>query len=292
MNLELKGKTAVVSGSTAGIGFAIAAALAAEGAQVVINGRTQARVNSATEQIAKRFVGAQLRGVAADLGTLAGVEAFLKQIPETDILVNNLGIFETKPFLEIPDSDWLRLFEVNVLSGVRLSRHYLPGMLKKKWGRIIFISSESAQHIPAEMIHYGMTKTAQVAIARGMAESVAGTGVTVNSILAGPTASEGAVRFVEGLAKQRSISTTEFEKQFFATVRPTSLLKELLDGLALRHLFIQNFSRQRRQFRIARESQRHDLSDSKLAAPRPQIHRQHAIITQPLLEPNDAVLHR
>ncbi len=225
MDLDLRGKTAVVSGSTAGIGFAIAAALAAEGAQVVINGRTEARVNSAMTQIAQRFAGAQLRGVAADLGALAGVESFLKQIPEADILVNNLGIFETKPFLEIPDSDWLRFFEVNVLSGVRLSRHYFPGMLKKKWGRIIFISSESAQHIPAEMIHYGMTKTAQVAIARGMAESVAGTGVTVNSILAGPTASEGAVRFVDGMAKQQRISTAEFERQFFSTVRPTSLLR-------------------------------------------------------------------
>jgi len=225
MNLDLKQKTAVVSGSTAGIGFAIAAALAAEGAQVVINGRTEARVNSAMEQIAKRFTGAQLRGVAADLGTLTGVELFLKQVPEADILVNNLGIFETKPFLEIPDSDWLRFFEVNVLSGVRLSRHYLPGMLKKKWGRVIFISSESAQHIPVEMIHYGMTKTAQVAIARGMAESVAGTGVTVNSILAGPTASEGAGRFVERIAKEQGVTPAEIEKQFFATVRPTSLLK-------------------------------------------------------------------
>src|SRR5260370_24187490 len=194
MNLGLKGKPAGVSGSTAGIGFAIAAALAAEGAQVVINGRTEARVNSAMEQIAKRFTGAQLRSVAADLGTLAGAELFLKQIPEADILVNNLGIFQTKPFLEIPDSDWLRIFEVNVLSRVRLSRHYLPGMLKKKWGRVIFISSESAQHIPAEMIHYGMTKTAQGAIARGMAESVAGTGVTVNSTLPEPPPSQTASR--------------------------------------------------------------------------------------------------
>ena len=225
MDLGLKGKTAVVSGSTAGIGFAIAAALAAEGAKVVVNGRTEARVTAALEKIHKHVKNADLRGIAADLGTLQGVQAFLKQGPETDIVVNNLGIFETKPFLEIPDSDWLRLFEVNVLSGIRLSRHYLPGMLRKNWGRVIFISSESAQHIPAEMIHYGMTKTAQVAIARGIAESVAGTGVTVNSILAGPTASEGAVNFVEGLAKQQGISAAEFEKQFFSTVRPTSLLK-------------------------------------------------------------------
>jgi NAD(P)-dependent dehydrogenase (short-subunit alcohol dehydrogenase family) len=225
MDLGLKGKTAVVSGSTAGIGFAIAAALAAEGAKVVLNGRTEARVTAALEKIHKHVKNADLRGIAADLGTLQGVQAFLKQTPETDVVVNNLGIFETKPFLEIPDSDWLRLFEVNVLSAIRLSRHYLPGMLRNNWGRVIFISSESAQHIPAEMIHYGMTKTAQVAVARGIAESVAGTGVTVNSILAGPTASEGAVNFVEGLAKQQGISTAEFEKQFFSKVRPTSLLK-------------------------------------------------------------------
>jgi NAD(P)-dependent dehydrogenase (short-subunit alcohol dehydrogenase family) len=225
MDLGLKGKTAVVSGSTAGIGFAIAAALAAEGAKVVLNGRTEARVTAALEKIHKHVKNADLRGIAADLGTLQGVQAFLKQTPETDVVVNNLGIFETKPFLEIPDSDWLRLFEVNVLSGIRLSRHYLPGMLRNNWGRVIFISSESAQHIPAEMIHYGMTKTAQVAVARGIAESVADTGVTVNSILAGPTASEGAVNFVEGLAKQQGISTAEFEKQFFSKVRPTSLLK-------------------------------------------------------------------
>src|SRR6266446_1471590 len=157
MNLGLQGKLAVVSGSTAGIGLAIATALAAEGAKVVVNGRTQARV-----------------------------ESFLHQVSAADVLVNNLGIFDVKAFQEISDAEWLRFFEVNVLSGVRLARAYLPGMLKKNWGRVIFISSESAQHIPAEMIHYGMTKTAQVAIARGIAESVAGTGVTVNSILAGP----------------------------------------------------------------------------------------------------------
>lgn len=225
MNLGLKGKTAVVSGSTAGIGFAIAAALAAESAQVVVNGRTQARVSEAMEKIQECVPKADVRGVAADLGTAAGVERFLQQVRAADILVNNLGIFETKPFVEIPDADWLRFFEVNVLSGVRLTRAYLPRMLKNKWGRIIFISSESAQHIPAEMIHYGMTKTAQVAIARGLAESIAGSGVTVNSILAGPTASEGAGKFVENMAKQQNVSTAEIERQFFASVRPTSLLK-------------------------------------------------------------------
>jgi NAD(P)-dependent dehydrogenase (short-subunit alcohol dehydrogenase family) len=225
MDLQINGKTAVVSGSTVGIGFAIAAALAAEGAQVVVNGRTEARVTAALNSIRQRVKNADVRGIAADLGTAQGVAAFLQQAPEADILVNNLGICEPKPFLEIPDSRWLRFFEVNVLSGVRLSRHYLPGMLRKNWGRVIFISSESAQQIPAEMVHYGMTKTAQVAIARGLAESVAGTGVTVNSILAGPTASEGVGDFVEGMAKQQGMTKAEIEKQFFSTVRPSSLLR-------------------------------------------------------------------
>jgi NAD(P)-dependent dehydrogenase (short-subunit alcohol dehydrogenase family) len=225
MNLELQDKRAVVSGSTAGIGLAIAVTLAAEGARVVINGRTEVRVTAALGKIRQRVPKAEARGVAADLGTPAGVDSFLQQVTAADVLVNNLGIFEPKPFLEIPDADWVRFFEVNVLSGVRLARAYLPGMLKKKWGRIIFISSESAQHIPAEMIHYGMTKTAQIAVARGLAESVAGSGVTVNSILAGPTASEGAGVFVERMAKEQNISKTEVEKQFFATVRPSSLLK-------------------------------------------------------------------
>jgi NAD(P)-dependent dehydrogenase (short-subunit alcohol dehydrogenase family) len=225
MNLGLQGKLAVVSGSTAGIGFAIAATLAQEGARVVINGRTEARVTTAVEKIRQRMKGAELIGVAADLGTVAGISAFVKQVPEADILVNNLGIFEVKPFLKIPDSDWLRFFETNVLSGVRLTRHYLPGMLEKNWGRVIFISSESAQQIPTEMIHYGMTKTAQVAIARGVAQTVVATGVTVNSVLAGPTASEGASEFVQNMARQQAISPAEVEKQFFATIRPTSLLK-------------------------------------------------------------------
>jgi NAD(P)-dependent dehydrogenase (short-subunit alcohol dehydrogenase family) len=225
MNLGLQGKVAVVSGSTAGIGLAIATALAAEGAKVVVNGRTQARVDAARKTIQQRVSGADLLGVAADLGTAAGVQQFLQQAPGADVLVNNLGIFEVKPFADIPDADWLRFFEVNVLSGVRLARAYLPAMLKKKWGRIIFISSESAQHIPAEMIHYGMTKTAQVAVARGLAESFAGTGITVNSILAGPTASEGAGKFIEDMAKQQNVSVAEIERQFFASARPSSLLK-------------------------------------------------------------------
>jgi NAD(P)-dependent dehydrogenase (short-subunit alcohol dehydrogenase family) len=225
MDLGLKGKIAVVSGSTAGIGFAIAETLAAEGAQVVLNGRNEARVTAAIAKIRKSSPGASVRGVPADLGNLHGVTAFLNQVDEADILVNNLGIFEPKPFAEIPDADWMRFFEVNVLSGVRLSRKYLPGMLKKKWGRIIFISSESGQQIPAEMIHYGMTKTAQVAVARGLAESIAGTGVTVNTVMPGPTDSEGVGDFVAGMAKQRNVTPAEIEKMFFEKVRPSSLLK-------------------------------------------------------------------
>ena len=199
--------------------------LAENGAAVVINGRYERSVGAAVKRLAAQAPNAKIEGVAADLSNAAGVAGFIQHAPDADILVNNLGIFEVKPFAQISDADWLRFFEVNVLSGVRLARHYLPSMLEKKWGRIIFISSESGQHIPAEMIHYGMTKTAQVSIARGLAESVAGSGVTVNSILAGPTASEGAGRFVERMAKEQGVTPVEIEKQFFATVRPTSLLK-------------------------------------------------------------------
>ena len=225
MNLGLQGKIAVVSGSTAGIGLAIAVALAAEGARVIINGRTEERVNAALVKIRERVPNADLRGVAADLGSASGVEAFLKKAPDADVLINNVGIFDPKPFLEIPDAEWLRFFEVNVLSGVRLSRKYLPGMLKKNWGRVIFISSESAQQPPPEMIHYGMTKTAQVSISRGLAESVAGTGITVNSVLVGPTESEGVGTFLDSLAKQQNLSKADMEKMFFEKGRPSSLLK-------------------------------------------------------------------
>ena len=225
MDLGLRGKKAVVTGSTAGIGLAIAEALAAEGAGVIVNGRTQARVDAALKHIRHTVKDADARGVAADLGTVAGVALFVSQVQDADVLVNNLGIFEAKPFVEIPDADWMRFFEVNVMSGVRLTRHYLPEMLRKNWGRVIFISSESAQHIPAEMIHYGMTKTAQVSIARGIAEATIGTGVTVNSVLVGPTASEGVNTFIDGMAKQRGLSKSEVEREFFSTVRPTSLLK-------------------------------------------------------------------
>jgi NAD(P)-dependent dehydrogenase (short-subunit alcohol dehydrogenase family) len=202
--------------------------LAREGAGVWVNGRTQARVDAAIKSIRKELPGATLEGVAEDLGTATGCERLVHRVPSVDVLVNNLGIFEPKPFETIPDADWLRLFEVNVMSGVRLSRAYLAGMKQRDWGRIVFISSESAVHIPAEMVHYGMTKMAQVAVARGIAEDCAATNVTVNSVLAGPTASEGVTAFVADLARKQNVTPAEFEKQFFKNVRPTSLLKRFL----------------------------------------------------------------
>jgi NAD(P)-dependent dehydrogenase (short-subunit alcohol dehydrogenase family) len=225
VDLGLKDKTALVTGSTAGIGLAIAQSLANEGAHVYVNGRTQQRVDAAIAAVRSEAASAKVDGVVADFSSAAGAEAVIAKLPTVDVLVNNVGIFEPKPFAEIPDADWYRFFEVNVMSGVRLSRHYLAGMLKKNWGRILFISSESAVQIPAEMVHYGMTKTAQVAVARGIAESVAGTGVTVNSILAGPTESEGVGGFVEAIAKQQNKSREQVEKEFFEIGRPSSLLK-------------------------------------------------------------------
>jgi NAD(P)-dependent dehydrogenase (short-subunit alcohol dehydrogenase family) len=229
MNLQLRGKRALVTGSTAGIGLAIATALAREEAMVYVNGRTQSRVEKALQSVRDVMPGAHISGVAADLGTADGAGIMIAAVPEADILVNNVGIFEPKPFEEIPDDDWQRFFEVNVMSGVRLSRHYLPRMKAANWGRILFISSESGLQIPAEMIHYGMTKSAQIAIARGLAESVAGTGVTVNSVLPGPTLSEGVGTFVETLAAAEGVSRDAFEKRFFTEMRATSLIKRFLD---------------------------------------------------------------
>ena len=219
MDLQLEGKRALVTGSTAGIGFAIAKGLAKEGASVIVNGRSTKRVDEALTALNKAGVSGNLEGLAADLGAVDGTRAAIDRFPEIDILVNNLGIFETKPFESITDADWLHIFEVNILSGVRLSRHYLPGMKHRNWGRIVFISSESAVQIPTEMIHYGMTKTAQLAIARGLAETTAGTNVTVNSVLPGPTASEGANNFVEKLARDQKTTRQEVEKQFFQNMR-------------------------------------------------------------------------
>ena len=224
MDLQLNGKRALVSGSTAGIGLAIAEALAREGARVIVNGRTQTAVSSTMTAISAS-TRANVEGFAGDLGAASGAQPLAEAFPDVDILVNNLGIFEPKAFEDIPDDDWRRLFEVNVLSGVRLARLYLPRMRRLNWGRIIFISSESALQIPTEMIHYGMTKTAQIAVARGLAEAVAGTGITVNSVLPGPTRSRGVGDFVDALSKEAGMSASDFETEFFATMRPTSLIK-------------------------------------------------------------------
>lgn len=224
MDLQLTGKKALVSGSTAGIGLAIAGSLAQEGAEVIINGRSESSVKQAIAEILQT-TGKTVLGFAGDLTKADVAQALVSKYPQVDILVNNLGIFEPKEFEEIPDEDWQRFFDVNVLSGVRLSRLYLAGMKQKDWGRIIFISSESGVQIPPEMIHYGMTKSAQISVARGLAESLAGTQITVNSILPGPTRSRGVGDFVEALAKSENKTQAAFEQEFFESVRPTSLIK-------------------------------------------------------------------
>lgn len=229
MDLRLDGKRALVTGSTAGIGYAIAEELARAGAAVVVNGRSQARVDAALASLRATLPDAQLRGVAADLASAQGAAEFIAAVPQTDILINNLGIFVPTDFADIADEEWQRLWDANVMSGVRLSRHYFGGMLQRNRGRVVFLSSESGLQIPAEMIHYGVTKAAQIALARGMAQLTTGTEVTVNSVLAGPTRSEGVGVFVEQLAQQQGVSTAEFEKQFFDTARPTSLLRRFAE---------------------------------------------------------------
>lgn len=224
MDLQLKGKLALVSGSTAGIGYAIAEALAREGARVIVNGRAQKGVDAAVAKLESDTRG-EVLGFAGDLGTADGAALLAKAHSGIDILVNNLGIFEPKPFEEIPDADWHRFFEMNVVSGVRLARICLPWMRRQDWGRIIFISSESAVQIPAEMIHYGVTKTAQLAVSRGLAESLAGTGITVNCVLPGPTMSRGVGEFVDSLAQSQGSSAADVEREFFVKMRPSSLIK-------------------------------------------------------------------
>lgn len=225
MDLQLNDKVALVTGSTAGIGLAIATTLAGEGARVIVNGRTQKRVDEALGKIRESHPDAKLESFAGDLGQASAATDILAKFPTVDILVNNLGIFEPKAFEEIPDEDWTRFFEVNFLSGVRLSRGYLPGMRAKNWGRIIFISSESGVNIPIEMIHYGVTKTMQIALARGLAETTVGTGITVNSVLPGPTWSEGVEQFIQDLARTQNKTPEQTEKEFFETARPSSLLR-------------------------------------------------------------------
>jgi len=225
VDLQLNGKKALVTGSTAGIGFAIAHVLAREGASVVITGRTQDRVDKALKRIQKEIRDSKVSGIAADLATVRGSAKCIEALPAVDVLVNNLGVYEPKPFEKITDDDWHSIIETNFMSGVRLCRHYLPGMKTVNSGRIIFISSESAINIPVEMIHYGVTKTMQVALARGLAETTLGAAVTVNSVLAGPTRSEGVEKFLIDMARTKNVTPEEIEKEFFHTARPGSLLQ-------------------------------------------------------------------
>ena len=231
MDLGLKGKRALVTGSTAGIGFATARVLAGEGAQVTINGRTEARVAGAVERLRRAVPEGTVEGIAADLSNGAGCRTLIERLPDVDLLVNNLGIFEPKPFEQITDEDWMRFFETNVLSGIRLSRHYVTGMRARNWGRIVFVSSESALQIPAEMIHYGTTKTAQLAVSRGLAETLSGTGVTVNTVLPGPTASEGVGQFMAQMGATRGLDAVAMVRDFFATARPSSVIKRFATPL-------------------------------------------------------------
>lgn len=229
MNLQLNGKRALVTGSTAGIGFATACALAAEGAEVILNGRSRAGVTEAEARLRAAVPGARASGVAADLSSAGGCAALTALCPDVDVLVNNLGIFDPQPFEAITDAEWFTFFETNVMSGVRLARHYLPAMKARDWGRIVFISSESGVCPPAEMIHYGMSKAAQISVARGLAETCAGCGVTVNSVLPGPTRTEGVATFFSRLADEQGVSVEQAEQDFFAHARPTSLLKRFIE---------------------------------------------------------------
>jgi len=225
MKIDLTGKTAIVTGSTAGIGHAIATGLAAAGARVIVNGRTQKTVGPAVDRLESALPAARIEGVAADVATAAGCAELVRAVPAADILVNNAGIFEPKDFFDIPDEDWSRFFDTNVMSGVRLARAYMRAMLERNWGRIVFISSESGLHIPKEMIHYGVTKTAQLAVSRGLAELTAGTGVTVNAVLPVPTRSDGVEGFLQAMAKEAGKSADAMAREFVMTHRPTSLIQ-------------------------------------------------------------------
>ena len=228
MDLQLKGLRALVTGSSAGIGYAIAELLYKEGATVYLNGRTQLRVDEALKHLhASAGTSGTAYGLVSDLATAEGANKLISELPDVDILINNVGIYEPKEFAQITDEDWLHTFEVNVMSGIRLSRHYIEGMRKRDWGRIVFISSESGVNIPSEMIHYGVTKTAQIAVARGLVETTVGTKITVNSVLPGPTASEGVEQFIKEMAKQSNTNAESVEKELFEKIRPTSLLKRL-----------------------------------------------------------------
>ena len=243
MKIDLSGKTALVTGSTAGIGRAIAEGLAKAGANVVVNGRKQETVDRAAAAVAKVAAG-KVCGVVGDVSTAAGCEAILKAVGSVDILVNNAGIFEPKAFFQIGDADWTRFFETNVMSGVRLSRAYMPGMLQRNWGRIIFISSESGLQIPKEMIHYGLTKTAQLALSRGLAELTTGTGVTVNSVLPGPTRSDGVEGFLQSMADAAGQSPDDMAETFVKTHRPTSLIARFASVEEVANMVVYTASRE------------------------------------------------
>jgi NAD(P)-dependent dehydrogenase (short-subunit alcohol dehydrogenase family) len=238
MDLELGGRRALVTGSTAGIGFAIARGLAAEGAQVVITGRAQSSVDGALARLRKDLPQAAADGIAADCATAEGADTVFARVPETDILVNNLGIYGRAPFFDIADAEWRRYFEVNVLSGVRFARLYAPAMARRGWGRILFISSESALNIPREMIHYGMSKTAQLAVSHGLAMELAGSGVTVNAVLPGPTRTETTERLRAARAKAAGKTVAEIEAEFFMTYRPTSLLRRFTSAEEVANLAV------------------------------------------------------
>ncbi|MGH6749381.1 MAG: SDR family NAD(P)-dependent oxidoreductase [Methyloceanibacter sp.] len=237
MDLKLRGKRALITGSTAGIGFAIARGLARERAEVIVNGRTEEKVAEAVRRITSEM-GSNATGIAADLSSAEGVNRLLERAGRIDILINNVGIFEPVPFLEISDQDWFRFFELNVMSGVRLSRALLPGMLRRDWGRIIFISSESGVQIPAEMVHYGVTKTSQLALSRGIAESVAGSGVTVNAVLPGPTRSDGVVDFLGKVAAEHNADQASVEAEFLRTMRPSSLVRRFAEPEEVANLVV------------------------------------------------------
>lgn len=225
MNIDLTGKTAIVTGSTAGIGLAAATGLAAAGARVIINGRTRESVEHAIVRLKERLPAADPAGFAGDLGTAAGCRALVDAHPDCHILVNNLGIYGVRDFFATPDSVWTEYFEVNVMSGVRLSRAYVPAMADRGWGRVVFVASESGLNIPADMIHYGFTKTAYIAIARGLAKRLAGTGVTVNSVLPGPTLSDGLARMLQGVAEEHGRSVEEIAVEFVKANRPSSIIQ-------------------------------------------------------------------
>ncbi len=240
MDLLLKDKKVFISGSTAGIGYAIAKGFAKEGAVVYLNGRNSDRVSDAVGKIVSEVPGAHIHGIVSDLSTVEGFEKLSKELPQVDVLINNLGFFEPISFFDSKDEDWNKIFEINVMSGVRLSRFYMPGMLEKNWGRVVFISSESALQVPTEMIQYGMSKTAQLSIVNGLAQLTKGTGVTVNAVLPGPTYSEGVERFIGDLAAGNNSTINEVEQQFFAETRPLSLLQRFItpDEVAATVLFV------------------------------------------------------